>query len=370
MSALTLIGSIGLMIYVKAREPVPPEVRPKTVTGLLRQFKCRSSETKKVIIRGIEDHYSPVGSEPNFLRSERQSVAYKSFFAGGSYDQMQDNRRFTDSFRTPTNLADGLFVIKMRPIGNIDTDTIGIGDLKHATASSGIADRFSLTVVALDGAEGWSRDGDLYMASLGDIRLIAAWRDPAGRPKPSLLDFIRSGASDGWIDVVVQDDSAVDVMGVAVCVEPPRGKGLSLAAFAGPPPADTNIVALSCAHGDGAEPMCNAYVGDTACSVPQPIACILPQGAPVPKSLEGHFAKTSWSGGKIAFTPPVRGDRFRTIGAVDAHCAARFGPSWRTAEHHDGMTYYGISGFGDRRRTPNRAWIDIKDQPYATCWAR
>ena len=172
------------------------------------------------------------------------------------------------------------------------------------------------------------------------------------------------------MDVFVQDDTAVDVMGAAICVEPARDKGFSLSRFTGAPTPDRNIVTISCAHGGRNQYACDHYVGDTSCATPLPIACFRPLGAPMPKMLEPFYASQMWSGGELAFTEPVPGDRFHTIGEVNAHCARRFGPAWRAAALGDGMHNMGISAFGDARRLSSRAWVDIANSPYATCWTR
>lgn len=370
MSALILVGGLALMAFVTTHLPKAVEPRPVTVSGLLADVKCRAAETKKIIIRGIEDDYSPVGSEPNFLRAERQTVDIQSFHAGGSYDQVEADLRFTDSIQIPGKVASGLFVVKFRPIGNDENDTIAIGNMKEGASSKREVERLSVLVPTLANLPGWVKRADIYAAEFRDIRLSAAAAPGSSRPIPSLLDFVRNGGSDGWIDIGIQDDTAVDVLGVAICIEPPRGKGLSLSRFIGPAIPARNVVAMSCSYGGRSQHMCDAYIGDTDCKVAQPLACFRPLGEPVPKALDGHHLKNTWSGGKLAFTEPVPGTKFSTIRDATAHCARRFGPMWRTAAHHDGLPNIGISGFGNPDRLPSRAWIDIMDQPYATCWAR
>ena len=371
--ATVLVASISLaaLVLSRAAPPRPPE--PATALDLLRAYKCQRAETKQIIVRGVEDDYSPTGGEPNFVRAGRQSPDNLTFFAGGSYDQVQTDRRFTDSFRVPSHTARGLFVIRLRPVGNSDGDSISIGDV--STFSDARLPRFGAGVRDLARTPGWTRVKDLYFAEFDDIRLReptdGAPRDDRSRPrKGSLLDFVRDGGADGWVDVFVQDDTGVDVMAAAICTEPKRGKGLSLSRFRGAAVPGKDIVAISCSHGGRDQHTCDPYVGDISCATPLPVACFRPRGAAMPRPLERHYVGNMWSGGDLAFTEPVPGERFRTIGEVNAHCAGRFGRDWRAAELHDGMHNMGIAGFGDARRLSSRAWVDIAGETYATCWSR
>jgi hypothetical protein len=371
--ALVLVVSIGVSAFVLSRPAPPAAPEPATAMDLLRAYKCRRAETKRIIVRGVEDNHSPAGDEPNFIREGRQSADNLTFFAGGNYDQVQVDRRFTDSFRVPANTARGLFVIRMKAVGNNNSDTISIGDI--STFSDAWLPRFSAGVIALERAPGWTKRRDVYSA-----KFAAIMQHPAPRPRPggarstaagaSLLNFVRNGGADGWIDVLVQDDTSVDMMGAAICVEPPRGKGFSLSLFKGGPAPPRDVVTISCAHGGRDQYACDPYVGDTSCATPLPVACFRPLGAPMPESMERQYVSQMWSGGELAFTDPVPGDTFRSIGEVDAHCARRFGPAWRAAALGDGMHNMGVSGFGDGRRLSSRAWVDVVNSPYATCWTR
>lgn len=371
--ALVLVASISVSAFVLSRPAPPADPEPATAMDLLRAYKCRRAETKQIIVRGVEDNYSPTGEEPNFIRQGRQAADNLTYFAGGSYDQIQLDRRFTDSFRVPANTARGLFVIRMKAVGNNDSDTISIGDV--STFSDAWLPRFGAGVIALERASGWTKRKDIYAAEFTAIIPRAAPRPAPDQVRSttgraSLLEFVRNGGADGWIDVLVQDDTSVDTMGAAICIEPPRGKGFSLSLFKGAPVPDADVVTISCAHGGRDQHACDHYVGDTSCATPLPIACFRPKGAPMPGSLERHYASQMWSGGELAFTEPLPGDSFRTIGDVNAHCTRRFGPAWRAAALGDGTHNMGISAFGDARRLSTRAWVDIANSPYATCWTR
>jgi hypothetical protein len=371
--ALVLVASIGASAIVLWRPAPPVEPVPATAMDLLRAYKCRRAETKQIFLRGAEDNYSPAGDEPNLMRDGRQSTDNLTFFADGSYDQAQMDRRFTDSFPAPANTARGLFVIRLKAVGDNDNDSISIGDI--STFSDPGLPRFGAGVIALKSTAGWTTLKDLHSAEFTAIRLPEPTgpvsRSDSSQARPAtLLDFVRNGGADGWVDVLVQDDTSVDMMGAAICIEPKPGKGFSLSLFKGAPVRDPNIVTISCAHGGRDQYACNHYVGDTSCATRLPIACFRPLGASMPRSLERHYAGNMWSGGELAFTEPVPGESFESIGELNAHCARRFGQAWRAAALGDGMHNGGIAGFGDARRLSTRAWVDIADSPYATCWTR
>ncbi len=369
ISALVLVACAGLATFAWTQRPIEPAATAATGMDILRAYRCRSAETKRIIIRGVEDNHSPFGDEPNVIRPERRFPDTLSFFAGGSYDQVQADRRMTDSFEVPANTAGGLFLVRLKAVGNNDNDTIAIGDVSTYVTADPAARRFSPLVAKLEQSPGWSRQNDIYFAEFSAIAL----RQPnsvVSPPDRTLLDFVRSGMNGGWVDVMVQDDTSVDFIGVALCLEPRGGKGMSLASWRGEPHPIDGVVSLSCAHGGRDQHLCDPYVGDTACATALPVACIRPMAAPIPRALTRHFASGVWSGGRLAFTEPAPGSRFATIRDVDAYCAESFGADWRAAELHDGTHNTGISGYGDPATLPDRAWVDIIGQPYATCWAR
>lgn len=145
--------------------------------------------------------------------------------------------------------------------------------------------------------------------------------------------------------------------------------------------ADDALVFVSChgrpsIEGHG----CDAYVGDTACSRKRPLLCLAvdgrvrPEGIATPASggVMGDGFYSGWSGGRVALTPAVRGNAFARRSDADAFCAATFGPGWRVAEHHDGVTAdgshggWGFTALGHIAQT-SRFWVAIDDTA-ANCW--
>lgn len=369
ISAVVLVACAGLATFAWTQRPIERQQAAATGMDILRAYRCRPAETKTTIVRGVEDNHSPVGNEPNFIRDGRRFADTISFFAGGSYDQIQADRRMTDSFDAPANTAGGLFLIRLKAVANNENDTIAIGDISTFVTADPAVRRFSSLIRRLEQSSGWSRQSDIHFAELSAIEL----RQPHSVVSPTgqtLLDFIRGRMNGGRVDVMVQDDTSVDFVGVALCLEPPGGKGLSLASWKGEAHPIAGVVALTCGHGGRDQHACDPYIGDTSCRTRLPVACIRPMAAPIPRPLKRHFASSLWSGGRLAFTEPTPGSRFATIGDVDAFCTSRFGVDWRAAELHDGTHNTGIAGFSDPTNVPDRAWVDIIGQPYATCWAR
>lgn len=370
------LAAIALATPATTARPEAVET-PRTGVELLRAYRCRQAETKRIILRGVEDGFSPAGEEPTTIREGRRNAFTLSLVNGGAYDQYAADSRFSDSIETPSKIASGLFVMGLKKVAPNDNDTIAIGDLSSRDRSVWGGRHFSTQVRNLETRPGWRRRGPLYFAELSEVRFLPSNPDmpqalresPIAPSYATLLDYVRAGAGTTWVDTMVVDDTSVDFIGMAVCEEPPRGKGLTLARALYPKARLHNVTAMSCRIvGDG-DRICDPYVGDTPCSTPLPLACLKPGDAPKPRVVQGTTAYVSWSGGTVAFTEPVRGDRFRTIAQADQYCAARFGPVWRTAAYHDGVRE-GISAFSGPGPQPPRAWIDIADQPYATCWAR
>lgn len=115
---------------------------------------------------------------------------------------------------------------------------------------------------------------------------------------------------------------------------------------------------------------CDPYEGDTSCGVALPVLCFLPLDADEPAGIDVSDPYYLWSGGVVATTTPVApaDAGLTTLEAVTEHCRAAFGQAWRIAEFHDGWGWnflaYGNMGDADR------VWVDILDQPNATCWQR
>jgi len=126
-------------------------------------------------------------------------------------------------------------------------------------------------------------------------------------------------------------------------------------------------VVLSCGVSkDRGDNLCNPYVGDTLCSRPMPLLCIIDINMPAPAYLSD--AK-NWSGGLVAVTDAVSGDQFSTIDEANAYCSQNFGTDWRVASFHDGGGW-ALRAYGSAGTSGGRVWVDIKTQSSGTCWSR
>jgi hypothetical protein len=110
---------------------------------------------------------------------------------------------------------------------------------------------------------------------------------------------------------------------------------------------------------------CNAYVGNTSCSVALPLLCIRKSGAGFPLA-KPPSVTSPWSGGVIGTTtdvvPPL------TLVAANQICATQFGNSaWRVAEFHDAGGWK-LKAYGAVGDSSKRFWVHINDQPNARCW--
>ena len=347
------------VLVTAGRERMRAQPRaPDSGMDLLRGYPCARGESKVVLVKGLEDDFSPAGDEPGFLRPGLDTARWQSVGAG-NYDQGERDRKFFDSLDAPARIRNGLFVIGLKPLPVADSgnDGFAIGDLA-------LNIRFGTYIAELPTAPGWKHEGGLYYAQLDGIILDPSLSVRAG----SLLDHLRDGAHPHWLDVSVYDDTSVDFIGLAACVSPPPGKGTPLMTDGRQPAA--GIVALTCNSGPENWPVCGQYVGDTPCETELPVACLLPGRSPAPREVIDSYLGLFWTGGDIELTEPVPAARFRHVADVDAFCTARFGKGWRTLASHEGTANLGVAGRGRAPAPPGRAGVDQVDQPYATCWAR
>lgn len=369
-------ASLALGAFAARRAAESAGAAAPAVSGmeLLRAFRCHRAERKLVIVRGVEDDFSPQGTESVALHPRSDTPRLRSLLKGGSYDQSQPDRTLVDWFAVPSRISRGLFVIGLRPVAENANDVLLIGEPGTTGIIRMEANIFQRLIPELADHPGWRRAGAIHHAEFADIRFQFHHRRldgtrtvmPRQSPHATLLDYVRGGDEQQPVEVRVSDDTSVDFVGAAVCEEPPPGTGLSLSLS---PDRSRGIVVLSCTGGGDDEPVCDPYVGDAPCGTPLPLACFRGEDVPVPASARARRLGLSWSGGRIAATEPVRGDAFATIDQTDAHCAARFGRGWRTLTYHDGGRSSAVAGYGRMPAAARRLWIDIRGQPYATCWS-
>jgi len=391
LSTLTAAAG-GLAVWTAMRLNAPDLAEPPVRRGeaLLQAYQCLEAETKEIILRGIEDDFSPQGEEVGMVDPRLEGTRYARESGANIFDNSATDQQLQDHFFLPPNTASALFIIRLRANGNNENDTIQIGNYLTSFASES-ADRllFSSRIRYLSGLAGWQVDGEYYSAELSDIILgfvdsentqwVVGWHDPPS----SVLDYVRQPGSDGLVAINISDDTSVDFLGVAACSEPAPGRGLTFVQANWPgqftvSQPEARIGGIAFFNLEGTEDTIyrsNPYVGDTPCETELPLACFRPLELPLPRGYDDRSADDGyewifWSGGIVAGTPPVAASAFSTIDDADAHCAQEFGADWRTLTYHDGGRPGRVTAYGGLQDGPGtRAWIDIRGQPYATCWA-
>ncbi|MEN0651736.1 MULTISPECIES: hypothetical protein [Hyphobacterium] len=366
LAAVAAAGSLGLAVWIAAPRAgwLDAEILPAPVSAslLIENFACRRGETRTVIRRGVEDGYAPGNFEP--ARPDRAGSQRVAGVGLRDYDDADLDQDFFDYFEPPRDAVSGLFVIRMFENGSSVNDGIVIGD--HVTLRSSRAPDqqhvFQTNVWSLRSDPRWSNSGDVYSIDIADLRL---------QNGTSLLDHIRDADMSGIVDVVIADDTAVDFMALAICSPPVTQSGLSFwYEPQGHDPSSGPVVRATCYPGEDVAAFCNPFVGNTPCGTELPIACFRPTNARSPDfeaiGLPRHSVR-DWTGGDFALTTPVPANRFANRGDADAYCRAEFGEEWRVADWHlngRGFDFF-ATGPADYE---GRVWIDIRDQPYATCW--
>ncbi len=143
-------------------------------------------------------------------------------------------------------------------------------------------------------------------------------------------------------------------------------KGLTFESRAEGETNKAGIFTASCGKTPNGKPSCNPNLGDTSCQLSRPVLCLLDIDAPVPDMLT---SPQYWAGGILALSSPELGSRFKRLSDTNAYCAATFGEGWRVASFHDGGGW-ALKGYGVPQNNKERFWVDIKNKPEGTCWAR
>lgn len=361
------LAALALSIGLGWAGWLDPEVveEPVSASLLVESFSCRRGERRTVLRRGVEDGYAPGNFEPS--RRDRSSVRRMTGVGNRDYDEGGLDREFTDFFEPPRDTVSGLFVIRMIEADGVGNDSFILGDaVGHRNAGRSEAfPVFISTPSLLDSQPYWSRTGDVYSVPIEQI-VFADGR--------TLTDYIRDPVESGMVDVSASDDTAVDFMALVTCSPPDSGRGMTFSYVneSGTAPPDRSLVRASCFPPDEAETSCDPFVGETDCGTALPLICYRPDDSLHPDFTPLQRLRNMdryWSGGEFALSPPVAGQDFATIVEADAYCRANFGEEWRLADFHLGGRGFDIVGLGPTDYT-GRVWIDIRDQPYATCWAR
>lgn len=128
--------------------------------------------------------------------------------------------------------------------------------------------------------------------------------------------------------------------------------------------SSSTMFEASCSTEIGA--VCNPYRGDTPCSTPLPLLCLLDIDAAVPATVSDD---THWTGAVLSLSHPIRGTALPSLADADRLCVQTFGEGWRVAHYRDGGGQ-GLVGFGSPPTAQQSVWVHIKGRPDATCWTR
>ncbi|MDQ0463556.1 hypothetical protein QO010_001327 [Caulobacter ginsengisoli] len=363
IGAIAVCAVLGAYGWTTAAPDRASAVRPpRSGMALLKAFRCFKPTRKVVVVRGVEDNFSPKGEEPLSVRPALRSATLMSMLAKSGYDVVEEDHAFSDSIQVPAGLVSrGLFVIGLKPLRGKENDGFAIGDLSRRFESGPGRPFMQAPIPELDRQPGWNVSGVVRFARLDEIRF-----EPRAGGTVTLLDHLQDGG--GWIDVQTTDDTSVDFMGAAFCVGPPRIKGATF--IPDPRPRKGDMVLLGCTIQRNDRYVCEPFEGDTACEVSLPVACIRPDQEPWPRAFAGGGAPSDWTGGRLAAAPATPASRFRTIADADRYCAANLGKDWRVLGVQDAMFSMTAIGRGRAADFEPRAWVDVADQPHATCWAR
>lgn len=350
---------------------------PASGQAMTDDFQCLFAERRTVQIRGVEDNFSSAGKEPSkrpgWMVEEASPVSH---LRAKDYDQVEDDAYLVDHFDLDRDVVSGLFVISVRSAPGDLTDTLYLGNMEDTAKpfERRIWPVFHQRLAVLETLPGWSRRDSIVSAPLSAIMMEGHPLSGGGR-RESLLALIPTLPRQAGLDVLVRDDSTVDFMALVTCSRPASHGGYSMSVRDARPAGSRNILILSAEWDEVSGKSGNPFVGDTDCGEALPLMCFRDDGSPAPITLNALGSSAShliehWSGGTLRATEPVRGREFATIAEADRRCADRFGKGWRVADHHLGGQGFTFAGHGTTDLDRRRVWVDIKDQPYGTCWAR
>ena len=370
-----LIGLSALLVVLYLNGVFHTASEPVTrLSGMerLEAYSCHKSETKQIITGGVEDYFDTSNIEPS--NPSDKIIRYIQGFDEDrtrsdiikNYDEKLLDKYFADRFDISERTYHGLFIIRLEELSGLKNDGLAIGynphpDQPYISNSHG----YRISISDLFQSKIWASEDNLYSAQLGDLTI-----GETSESNKTVLDVIRSRQkTDGEFFVDVADDTRVDFVGFALCLEPEEKKGTVVNTTPAVKPLDTiefgdNIIALHFARVKGK--VCS-YGGCLSCEESRPLACISDENLALPEGYDPNFSNI-WSGGKIAFTQSVKGAQFSTEDDVDQFCAKEFGNEWRALSRHDGHWAGQISGYGKFPSDFPNVWVNAKNSSHANCW--
>lgn len=364
---------LGGFIEVEDVKAAADEPHFATATERLEAFLCRSDETKMIIMGGIEDGFDPAGEESfeppesllNYLAdfNDPETVRHTT-----RYDDPAQNRYFSTEFDIPANTFRGMIAIGLEQRSDVQNDGIRIGIYTEKIFSLGANGKSYGSMISEMGNE-WHDENSYYWSNLDDLHLTLTKEkkegvaDIIGISHETLIDAIRDNPNDN-LSVYIADDTVVDFIGFALCLEPAEKMGTVFDRYHHAGEKSTVVI------GAGVVSLFSKAVGNggfISCAETRSVPCIHDLNVEAPAGFN-QASSGLWSGGYIKFTTPVRGDRFETEDGVDAFCAAEFGAEWRSLNSKDGAWTGAVYGFGEYPEGHDDFWISYKDAPHHNCW--
>lgn len=339
---------------------------------ILNAYQCQKAETKQILVGGVEDNFDPAGVETSNPSGKLLDYLI-SLEAGRSrsdvaktYDDPSQDTHFSDRFDIPKRTFNGLIVVRLKELSRLKNDGISLG-YKVDDRRPYIDYKFGyrIDVSKLPTSTEWEHHDSLAFASLKNLRIY----EPTDE-KQTLLDIIRMPnriESDFFVEIA--DDSVVDFIGFALCLEPEDDLGTVYGITHVSQPDVTidlgpGIVGLHLGRVDGQ--FC-AYAGCLSCEARRPVACIKDTNMPLPEQHASYYSFV-WTGGEFGFTRPVKGSKFASEDDVNQFCASELGTEWRALSRHDGHWGGSVSGEGTFPRNYENVWVNVKDSDHHNCW--
>jgi hypothetical protein len=358
-------AAVGLVTFPWARHSTAVLASATPAMDFVEQYQCPRAMKKLVQIRGVEDGFSRGNTEPaepraallrniyfqQLISRERQTHQKRD------YDERGVDKILLDSFTVPRGIDSGVLLLRLRGENGSEADSISLGDFDEASRAelANAAIHFSAPTKSQ------------YKHSFLSIPLADFKPSFTNPVKGGLIDYLNSSSRVDALDMMVQDDSVVDVAALIVCQLPEQARGLTFHEFRVKAIAP-DISMLTCGD-DKTQGMCDPFAGDQLCSVPTALACYKAGGQTPPPGMQknAYFARF-FVNGEVRLTDAVRGDRFATLAEANQYCAARFGAGWRVLSYQEGGGGNVISRSSIAPRS--RAWVDIRNQRYGNCWDR
>ncbi|MEP3655546.1 MAG: hypothetical protein ABJO36_11685 [Litorimonas sp.] len=363
--------TINKVLYSETEEPAKVISPPRTGMQILDDYQCMKAESKKLILRGVEDNYDSNSDETivfsdlhEYMRNRNGKKS--AVTVNRSYDEGGMDKFLLDEMPIPSRTVHGLFLVKARSLTRTTNDSINIGEMATYPQKR---NNYGTGFASISQADIWRIEGGTYSAQFSDLVLkdnLNEVGEKLPRDYDTILDFIQSQPEPtAQLGIYIGDDHAVDFIGAAICLPPEKETGISF--LVTPFPGTEDIAKLSCLT-DTQVDHCDPYKGDTLCSTPLPLACFDYTGDPAPDQIIKTNREKLWAKGSVKFTPAVTGETFKHQGEVHAFCAANFGSAYRAATHQENLSGQ-LSYIARGSAAVTQAWVHAKTEPYGNCWA-